>query len=85
MSNWFWVENGERRGPVSPDDFVAMVGAAQIRPDSMVWQEGLADWVPASSIPGLFAAPAAATSPLPSAAGVAFQSAKQGAASLIPG
>ncbi len=49
MATWFYVENDTRIGPVSHDEVQRLIGAGQIRPDTLVWQDGMADWVAANS------------------------------------
>jgi hypothetical protein len=55
---WFYVRNGQQQGPVS---------VAQLRqyaaPTDLVWQNGMTDWVPAHSVPGLLP-PAAPRPPM---------------------
>ena len=44
--SWYYAENNERRGPIEDDAFQALVAAGTIQPDTLVWREGLASWVP---------------------------------------
>ena len=44
--SWYYAENNERRGPVEDAAFDAMVRAGSIRPDMLVWREGMANWAP---------------------------------------
>lgn len=60
---WFVGRQGTRSGPYPTDVVRRMVAAGEIRPGDLVWREGMADWVPLSSVPGL--GPAPATSPVP--------------------
>jgi hypothetical protein len=46
---WFYEQQGERRGPVSRDELFARLSAGEITPATLVWREGLADWIPFSS------------------------------------
>ena len=49
MSTWFYVENDNRKGPVSEDDMKQMIASFQIAPDTLVWKDGMQDWVAAST------------------------------------
>ena len=42
--NWFYVENGQQRGPVSDADLANLTRTGVIQPDTLVWREGMADW-----------------------------------------
>ncbi len=46
---WFYSENGEQKGPVSNSDFEALRSQGVIRPDTLVWREGQAGWLPCST------------------------------------
>jgi hypothetical protein len=63
MANeWHYTQNGQAAAaPVSADALKQMAAAGQLQPTDMVWKEGMAQWVPAASIKGLFGgAPAGA-------------------------
>jgi len=46
--SWYYADNNERRGPIEEAAFQALVNAGTIKPDTLVWRDGLADWVPYS-------------------------------------
>ena len=46
--SWYYAENNERRGPVEEAAFQALVTAGTITPDTLVWREGFANWIPYS-------------------------------------
>ena len=54
---WFVSRQGERFGPVDQATLEAWVRQGRLRPGDSVWQEGTAHWVPAWTVPGLFAPP----------------------------
>jgi uncharacterized RDD family membrane protein YckC len=54
---WYYVSEGERLGPYEDDAFALLVREAEVVPDTLVWHEGMADWVPYAKL----AAPSAAT------------------------
>lgn len=70
-AQWFSVDdNGGQNGPLTFSQILEMVGNGQIQPATMLWTEGLADWVQAVQIEGIYApapepAPAAAVSAPP--------------------
>ena len=47
--NWFYSEGGAQKGPVDDAAFRALVANGTIRPDTLVWHEGMADWLPLSA------------------------------------
>lgn len=57
--DWYYVKNSERRGPVSLAKLRSMAADGWLAPDDLVWQSGMADWVPARSADGVFANPLA--------------------------
>lgn len=52
---WYVGRGGQRRGPVSWADLQGLAAGGKILPTDLVWREGMADWVAASTIAGLFA------------------------------
>jgi hypothetical protein len=66
-NEWFYTQNGQAApAPVSADQLKQLAGSGQLRPDDLVWKEGMPQWMPASSIKGLFgsAKPASADVPV---------------------
>lgn len=47
---WYYALNDQRRGPVAPSDFEKLVAEGTIRPDTLVWHEGMANWQAYSAI-----------------------------------
>ena len=45
-TEYYIISEGERRGPYTAE---AMRGIG-LRPDTMVWRQGMADWAPASEL-----------------------------------
>ena len=59
--NWYYVENGQQKGPVTQDQMDELARQGTIKADSLVWTDGMANWLPYSQArPGSGAAPAAA-------------------------
>lgn len=60
--NWYYVENGQQKGPVTQDQLDELARQGTIKADSLVWTDGMANWLPYSQArPGSGAAPAAAS------------------------
>jgi hypothetical protein len=51
-SSWFYAQNGARKGPV-PFSTLQDLFQQGLSPSSLVWTEGMEQWIPASSIPEL--------------------------------
>lgn len=61
--SWYYAENNERLGPIEDPEFSLLVQAGRIRPETLVWREGFANWMPFSQ--SGFIPPAAADAPPP--------------------
>lgn len=46
--NWFYSEGGAQKGPIDDSSFRSLVANGTIRPETLVWREGMADWQPLS-------------------------------------
>ncbi|HEY1789293.1 MAG TPA: RDD family protein [Verrucomicrobiae bacterium] len=57
--NWYYVEQGKQTGPANDEQFKALVQTGKISADTLVWREGMADWVPYSQVDATTAAPGA--------------------------
>ena len=44
--SWYYAENNERRGPIEDAAFQSLVASGTIKPDTLVWKEGLPEWIP---------------------------------------
>jgi hypothetical protein len=54
-SEWYYTVNGQQSAtPASAAQLKQMVASGQLQPTDLVWQEGMANWAPASTIKGLF-------------------------------
>ena len=42
---WFYVENGEQRGPVTEEELDALVKRGAINLQTLVWREGMENWI----------------------------------------
>ncbi len=41
---WYYVKDGERQGPVSEADLRQLLQTGEIKNDTLIWHEGMADW-----------------------------------------
>lgn len=76
MSTWYYVEAGERRGPVDRDALAAQLETGALSRDTLVWRDGMGDWLPAKQVPDLL--------PLDTGPEVAMQAAPAGAGGYDP-
>lgn len=66
MAQWHVSRDGQQHGPYDDATLKQLAGQGRLAPTDHIWREGMADWVPASKLKGLFsdqpatAAPAAA-------------------------
>jgi GYF domain 2 len=57
--NWYYALGGQQLGPVDDAQFDALIAAGTITPDTLVWREGMPNWLPlrearpAASAPGV--------------------------------
>jgi len=64
MSNeWFLYQDNEQKGPFTDSDFKKMAANQGIKPDNLVWTEGMTEWSPAEAMEGLL--PKGSTTPPP--------------------
>lgn len=53
-TQWYVNRNGKQEGPMTGAQLKQLADNKQLQPDDLVWKEGLADWIPARQIKGLF-------------------------------
>jgi uncharacterized RDD family membrane protein YckC len=54
--NWYYLEGSEQRGPVTDADLETLARAGRVGPDTLVWHEGMAEWLPCAQANGPSAA-----------------------------
>ncbi|MFT4120164.1 DUF4339 domain-containing protein [Bradyrhizobium sp.] len=59
MASWFYASEGKQQGPYPEGQFRDLVAQGVVRPDTLVWTEGMAGWQKAAEIPGLIGGGAA--------------------------
>ena len=50
---WFYSNNGVERGPADFTNLQLLLGTGQLRPEDLVWTQGMTVWMPARDVPGL--------------------------------
>ncbi len=53
MSDWYYAENNEQKGPVLEAELKAMLATHKLPAATLVWKEGMAAWTSAVHIPAL--------------------------------
>ena len=70
MNPWFYVDSERQRHQVTEEQLQSLAASGAVRPDTLVWTEGQAQWSPASQIlPALFQRASGGPPPLPGASG----------------
>jgi uncharacterized RDD family membrane protein YckC len=67
MEIWYYAFNGAQQGPITQEAIAQLIASGQLPIDSLVWREGMANWIPARSVPELAAAAPHAASLIESA------------------
>ena len=57
---YFVGKNGQQTGPFSVEQLREMAASGQLNGTDLVWREGMAEWQPASTLPGVFQGAASA-------------------------
>lgn len=55
-ATWYYSRGDERVGPITSRDLKALAEAGDVTPETLIWRQGLKDWVPALKVKGLFPA-----------------------------
>lgn len=53
MASWFYASEGKQQGPFPEGQFRDLIAQGVVRPDTLVWSEGMAGWLKAAEIPDL--------------------------------
>lgn len=68
-SQWYYTSGTERQGPVDRVTLTALARSGRIDPRmDLVWAPGMADWIPAGKVEGLYEMRAVAVAPTPTVA-----------------
>ena len=60
-TQWYYAIDGSQQGPVSPKELKKLAERGELKPDDLVWKEGMAEWVAVSQVKGLTPPDTAAT------------------------
>jgi len=66
---WYYALGESETGPISESEMQALIANGTIGPTTQVWKEGMAEWGPASSVPGLISSAGPNPSIRPAAGG----------------
>jgi len=55
-ADWYYARNNERYGPLEVAKLRSLAQEGWLGPDDLVWQAGMAEWIPARRAPDLFGA-----------------------------
>lgn len=69
---WFYAKDGKQLGPVAFDELKRMAGSGELRPESLIWKKGMAQWTAANAVEGIFAPGTASTAAGSSLEGAGF-------------
>lgn len=58
--NWYYVQKGNRHGPVAIEVIETMIAKQELKPDDFVWKKGFENWKKIKEVSELAAAPAPA-------------------------
>ena len=61
--NWHFAVSGEQRGPISVEQMQQMLARGEVAPDTLVWCDGMSNWVEARTVPEFSAPPMASATP----------------------
>jgi len=53
MRSWFFVREGQKRGPVPEDELHEMLATGVLSPEALVWTAEMKQWRPAEEVDGL--------------------------------
>ena len=71
---WYFLLGEDEQGPVSSGELRQHASDRTVTSETLVWKEGMEDWVPASRIKGLFSEKSSSASPPPPKAAPALVS-----------
>jgi len=53
MTQWHYADGGNQLGPVSDEELKNLLQNGSISSQTLVWSEGMAEWAPVGSLPGI--------------------------------
>jgi hypothetical protein len=53
MPQWYYGSSAGQNGPVEEHELRALIASGGVGPESLVWRDGMKDWLPLQSVPEL--------------------------------
>ena len=53
MEEWYYTKGGQQQGPVNLETLRNMASRGELKPEDMVWNSTMKDWVPSSEVDGI--------------------------------
>ena len=53
-NDWYYENGGKRHGPVAPAALKQLADAGQIRPETLIWRQGMPQWAQATMKPIIY-------------------------------
>jgi uncharacterized membrane protein len=50
MSDWYYAENNEQKGPTNESELKEKLAANKLPADTLVWKDGMENWTPANEV-----------------------------------
>lgn len=69
MEEWYYTREGKQQGPVHLETLRDMAAKGELKPEDMVWNGSMADWVPSREVEGIHTGATAAPSLAPGTVG----------------
>jgi len=54
---WYYAKDDQPCGPISPVELRQFAAQGALREETLVWREGMSEWIPAGKVKGLFGDP----------------------------
>lgn len=51
MAQWYYGSSAGQHGPVEESELRAMIASGGVGPQTLVWRDGMSDWMPLQSVP----------------------------------
>ena len=51
MAEWFYAKDNAQHGPASDLEIRSLISTGQINQDTVIWREGMSDWLPLKEVP----------------------------------
>jgi len=47
---WYYADGDRQMGPIEEEEFLSLVESGRVKPETLVWRDGLSDWKPFASV-----------------------------------